>query len=272
MDSDMVSAGTLLLGLVQGLTEFLPVSSSGHLSLAKIVGSYGNVSMSYDIVLHAATLMAVIVYFSRDIVSMLFEWFYGFVNVNARRWPGWRFGWAVLTGALITAPFGIFLKPLVISASANLLWLGVNFIVTGLLLLSTRFISEGDAPVGARSGISAGLLQGIAVFPGISRSGATIWGGLAAGLSLKDAFKFSFLLSVPAIVGAVLLELRDLGLSGFAASLPDGWIWGAAAAFCSGIVSLIVLAKLVTSDKLWGFSLYCFAVGGFAIFYFLMGA
>jgi undecaprenyl-diphosphatase len=228
--------------------------------------------MAYDIVLHAATLMAVLIYFARDIVSMLFEWFYGFINVNARRWAGWRFGWAVIAGALVTAPFGILLKPLVVSASSNLLWLGVNFTVTGLLLLSSRFISGGDAPVGARSGIVTGLLQGIAVFPGVSRSGATIWAGLVSGLSRKDAFRFSFLLSVPAIIGAVILELRELGLRGFAEALPDGWIWGAAAAFCSGMISLIVLAKLVASDRMWGFSLYCFAVGGFAIFYSLMGA
>jgi undecaprenyl-diphosphatase len=254
------------------VTEFLPVSSSGHLSLAKIISSFDNASMAYDIVLHAATLLAVVIYFARDIVSMLFEWCYGFVNVNARRWAGWRFGWAVIAGTLVTAPFGILLKPLVTSASSNLLWLGVNFTVTGLLLLSSRFISEGDAPAGTRNGIVTGLLQGIAVFPGISRSGATIWAGLVSGLSRKDAFRFSFLLSVPAIIGAVILEMYELGLRGFAEVLPDGWIWGAAAAFCSGMVSLIVLAKLVVSDRMWGCSLYCFAVGGFAIFYFLMGA
>jgi undecaprenyl-diphosphatase len=272
MGFHMMSAGTLLLGLLQGVTKFLPVSSSGHLSLAKIAASFDDAPMSYDIVLHAATLFAVIIYFSRDIVSTLFEWFYGFINVNARRWSGWRFGWAVIVGSLITAPLGILLKPLVMSASANLLWLGVNFTVTGLLLLSSRFISAGDIAVGWRSGILTGLLQGVAVFPGISRSGATIWGGLVSGLSRKDAFRFSFLLSIPAIIGAVLLELYELGLQGFAASLPEGWIWGAAAAFCSGMISLIVLAKLVMSDRLWGFSFYCFAVGGFAILYYLMGA
>ncbi|MDR1581543.1 MAG: undecaprenyl-diphosphate phosphatase, partial [Synergistaceae bacterium] len=170
MDFGTVNAGALILGLVQGVTEFLPVSSSGHLSIAKIAASSVNsIPMAYDIVLHAATLMAVIIYFARDIVSMLFEWFYGFINANARRWTGWRFGWAVIAGSLVTAPFGIFLKPLVTSASSNLLWLGVNFTVTGLLLLSSRFISEGDAAAGARSGILAGLLQGIAIFPGISR-------------------------------------------------------------------------------------------------------
>ncbi|MDR3165941.1 MAG: undecaprenyl-diphosphate phosphatase [Synergistaceae bacterium] len=272
MDFGMMSDGTLILGMVQGVTEFLPISSSGHLSLAKIIASYGSVSMAYDIVLHAATLLAVIIYFARDIVSMLFEWFYGFINANARKWAGWRFGWAVIAGSLITAPFGILLKPLVMFASANLLWLGVNFMVTGLLLLSSRFISGGENGVDVRSGILAGLLQGIAVFPGISRSGATIWGGLFSGLSRKDAFRFSFLLSIPAIIGAVLLELHDLGLQGFAASLPDGWAWGAAAAFCSGMISLVVLAKLVVSDRLWGFSLYCFAVGGFMILYCMMGA
>ncbi|MDR0764840.1 MAG: undecaprenyl-diphosphate phosphatase [Synergistaceae bacterium] len=272
MDFGTVSSGALILGLVQGVTEFLPVSSSGHLSLAKIIASFDNVPMAYDIVLHAATLMAVVIYFARDIVSILFEWFYGFVNANARRWAGWRFGWAVIVGTLVTAPFGILLKPLVTSAASDLLWLGVNFTVTGLLLLSSRFISEGDAAVDTRSGILIGLLQGIAVFPGISRSGATIWGGLVSGISRRDAFKFSFLLSVPAVTGAVLLELYDLGLPGFAASLPEGWIWGAAAAFCSGMISLILLAKLVLSDRLWVFSLYCFALGGFAIFYSLMGA
>ena len=272
MDFGTVSAGTLVLGLVQGVTEFLPVSSSGHLSLAKIIASFDNASMAYDIVLHAATLMAVIIYFSREIVSMLFEWCYGFINVNARRWAGWRFGWSVIAGTLVTAPLGILLKSLVTSASSNLLWLGVNFTVTGLLLLSSRFISGGDAPVGVRSGILVGLLQGIAVFPGISRSGATIWAGLVSGFSRRDAFKFSFFLSLPAIIGATLLEMRELGLRGFAASLPEGWIWGAAAAFCSGMISLILLAKLVISDRLWGFSLYCFAIGGFAVFYFLMGA
>jgi undecaprenyl-diphosphatase len=272
MDFGTVSAGALVLGLVQGVTEFLPVSSSGHLSLAKIIASLDNVPMAYDIVLHAATLMAVIIYFARDIVSMLFEWFYGFINANARRWTGWRFGWAVIAGSLVTAPFGIFLKPLVTSASSNLLWLGVNFTVTGLLLLSSRFISEGDIPVGARSGVLAGLLQGIAVFPGISRSGATVWGGLVSGMSRKEAFKFSFLLSIPAVIGAVLLELYEMGLPEFAASLPEGWIWGAVAAFFSGVISLIVLAKLIVSDRLWFFSLYCFALGGFAVFYFLMGA
>jgi undecaprenyl-diphosphatase len=267
-----MSAETVLLGLIQGVTEFIPVSSSGHLALAKAIAGYVDAPLAYDIVLHIATLLAVFIYFLNDILSLAFEWCYGFVNSNARRWAGWRFGWAVIWGTAATAPVGILLKPFVERASLSVLWLGIDFLVTGALLLSSKFFRAGDASVGSRSGIFVGLLQGIAVFPGISRSGATIWGGLILGISREEAFRFSFILSVPAIIGAAILEARDLGLSGFAGSLPDGWMFGAAAAFMSGFASLVALRRLVASDKWWGFSLYCMGLGGISVIYSLMGA
>jgi undecaprenyl-diphosphatase len=262
----------VLLGLVQGVTEFLPVSSSGHLALAKIIAGYGDVPLAYDIVLHVATLLAVFIYFFNDIASLLFEWGYGFVNANARRWGGWRFGWAVILGSVVTAPIGLLLKPFVEAISASLPWLGVNFLITGVLILSSKFFKSGDAPIEARCGIFVGLLQGIAVFPGISRSGATIWGGLTLGLSRAEAFRFSFLLSIPAICGAVILEVRDLGYAEFFASLPVGWLFGAVAAFAAGFLSLVALRKLITSDSWWGFSFYCMALGVMVLIYSLMGA
>ena len=262
---------SVILGLVQGVTEFLPVSSSGHLALAKIMAGYGDAPLAYDIVLHVATLLAVVIYFFQDIISLFIEWCYGFVNAKARRWEGWRFGWAVLLGTAITGPIGILLKPLVERASLSPRWLGINFLVTGLLVLSSRFLTPPGEPVRIKNGIFAGIMQGIAVFPGISRSGATIWAGFISGMSREDAFRFSFLLSVPAIIGATILEARELGASGFLGSLPRGWYIGAVAAFASGFFSLVILKRLITGEKWWVFSIYCIAVGCASVVYSLMG-
>lgn len=256
----------LFLGLVQGMTEFLPVSSSGHLSIAKIVFGVKDASLSFDLLLHMSTLLAVCAYFAKDIVSFLIEWLYGFANPNARSWTGWRFGWAVIIGTLITAPFGIALKHIEPRIASNLLWIGGNFWLTGLLLLSTRFIQDGWERVRIRDGVPVGIVQGISVMPGISRSGSTIWAGMLCGLSREDAFRFSFLLSIPAIVGATIFEARELGgYEQFIADLPHGWPAAAAAAFISGIISLIVVRRLVMSAKWWLFAIYCIALGSAAV-------
>jgi undecaprenyl-diphosphatase len=262
----------LLLGLLQGITEFLPVSSSGHLNVAKIMMGVRGPSLSFDLVLHAATLLAVFVYFAKDIAALLLEWIYGFFNANARNWAGWRFGWAVVLGTLVTGPLGILLKPVVETASANLLWLGGNFWLTGLLLLSTKFFKSRRETVRPRDGLFVGLIQGLAVLPGISRSGATIWAGLLGGLSRDEAFRFSFLLSIPAILGATLLESRELGgVAAFLAELPSDWIAAAGVAFLSGLISLVILRRLVTSDKWWLFSIYCILFGSASVVLSIVG-
>lgn len=268
-----MNTDALVFGVVQGLTEFLPVSSSGHLGVAKILTGMSEPSLAFDLTLHIATLLAVFLYFARDIVSLLSEWVYGFFNRHAWNWPGWRFGWAVILGTLITGPIGILLKPFSQNASMNLLWLGGNFWVTALLLFSARFIPAGEKTVRPGNGLLVGLLQGIAVMPGISRSGSTIWAGLVSGLSRDEAFRFSFLLSIPAILGATLLEARELGgYEAFLESLPQQWFLSAFVAFVFGMLSLVILRKLVTSDKWWVFSLYCMLLGTIAVIYSLIGA
>jgi undecaprenyl-diphosphatase len=260
------------LGLLQGVTEFIPISSSGHLALARAIAGYGETTLSFDLVLHIATLLAVFLYFSNDIALVLFEWCYGFFNVNARRWTGWRFGWAVIAGTVVTGPVGILLSPFVKEASSNMLWLGANFLVTGALLLSSKFLTERDDGVGMRSAWFIGLAQGLAVFPGVSRSGSTIWAGLVFGLSRDEAFRFSFILSIPAVIGASLFEARELGgFAEFMSSLPEGWLSAAIAAFASGLLSLALLRKLVLGAKWWAFSLYCIALGCVVVIYSVMG-
>jgi undecaprenyl-diphosphatase len=262
----------LFLGLLQGVTEFLPVSSSGHLGIAKLTLGVSDPSFSFDLVLHLATLLAVLIYFAPDILSLLMEWGYGFFNRNARSWTGWRFGWAVFVGVLVTAPIGIFLESFAASAATSLLWLGGNLWITALLLLSSKFINAGDRMVRIQDGIFIGLFQGLAVMPGVSRSGSTMWAGLLAGLSQDEAFRFSFLLSVPTIIGATLFEALKMGGRGnFIQSLPDGWISGAAVAFLSGLISLALLRKIVASDRWWAFSIYNMIAGSVAAIIYFMG-
>ena len=250
------------MGLLQGVTEFLPVSSSGHLGLAKMFFNINEPNLAYDLVLHAATLLAVLLYFWRDICHLLFEWVCAIPHKSARTREGWRYGWAVIAGLVVTVPFGILLRSASEAMSVNSLWLAGGFWVTSFLLFSTRFLSVGVDEVAPRHGFFIGLLQGIAVMPGISRSGSTIWAGLLSGLSREEAFRFSFLLSVPTILGAVLMEARHLGgASEFFHALPGGWLWGAIASFCAGMLSLVLLRKLVTSDKFWIFAIYCLLLG-----------
>jgi undecaprenyl-diphosphatase len=260
------------LGVIQGITEFMPVSSSGHLALFKTITGYGETTLSFDLVLHIATLLAVFLYFLNDIFLILFEWCYGFFNTNARRWTGWRLGWAIIAGVVVTGPVGILLSPFVEEASTNMLWLGANFLITGALLLSSKFVADGNNVAGMRSACFVGLVQGCAVFPGISRSGSTIWAGLAFGLSREEAFRFSFILSIPTIIGASLFEAGKLGgFAEFMNSLPEGWLYAAIAAFVSGFLSLVILRRLVIGAKWWAFSLYCIALGCVVVIYSMMG-
>jgi undecaprenyl-diphosphatase len=268
-----MNADSLLLGGLQGLTEFLPISSSGHLGFARAVFGMGEPSLEYELVLHMSTLVAVLIYFSRDIAALFFEWIYGFFNKNAHDWLGWRFGWAVAAGVFVTAPIGFFLKGYAEKASADILWLGGNFWITAIIILTSKFMNESSRAIGVRSGIFVGLIQGLAVMPGISRSGATIWAGRVAGLTREEAFRFSFLLSVPTIIGATLFDVFDSGgAEKFFLDLPDGWLTGSVAAFAFGFLSLVLLHRLVVSDRWWFFSIYCMIIGSASIILYYMGA
>lgn len=262
-----------VMGLLQGLTEFLPVSSSGHLGLAKAMFGVREPALAFDLTLHVATTCAVLLYFRRDIASLLRDWAGGFFRAGARSEPGWRFGWAVIVAVLVTGPIGILLKSVSETASLSLRLLSLGFFASAGLLYSTRYLAARDGLVKPLNGLFTGLAQGIAVMPGLSRSGATIWSGLIQGLSREEAFRFSFLLSVPTILGATLLEALELGgVDEFFAALPDGWFLGALIAGVAGFLSLSLLRKLVTGDKMWIFAVYCLVVGFITIILSFTGA
>lgn len=253
---------SLIQGILQGLTEYLPVSSSAHLSIFQSVTGISGDNLAFDLVLHLATVCATLVYFRRDIITLLIQFFQGFAPREKKREDGWFFGWAVLLGSVPTAVIGLLLEPLVKSAVLSMRCVGAALLVTGLLLLFLEFIPQGKRKICVSIGLIVGIAQGFAVFPGISRSGATLFAGLLCGLNAAEAFRFSFLLSLPAILGASALELSHVG----AVALPEGWAAGALAAFVSGLASLVLLHRTVVRGQWKVFSLYCVILGLAAIF------
>ena len=258
-----------LLGLLQGLTEFLPVSSSGHLALARALFSVENASLTYDVLLHFATMLATLVYFGTDIVSLLREWFAGFLS-SEERCEGWYTGWAVLAGTLSTAVVALPLKPVVVRIGSIPGAVGAGLLLTSLLLWratspSFRRPSAGRS-ISPLLGMLIGVVQGVAVLPGVSRSGSTIFAGLRAGLPPERAFRFSFLMSIPAVLGATLLEARELlAMSDWSSSLPAGWHVGMIISFAAGLCSLVLLRRVSAAGRWRPFAVYCALAGALSI-------
>ena len=255
---------TLILGILQGVTEFLPVSSSGHLALLQDFFDFGNANLlAFDLLLHCATMLAVLIYFRKDILQLSAEWFGGFVDGEKRKSEGWKMGWAVLAGTVVTAIVALPMKGAVEKAMESRICVGAGLLVTAGLLCMAPLLPERRRSVSLRIALIVGLVQGIAVLPGISRSGSTIVAGLVLGLAASEAFRFSFLMSIPAIAGASLLEFLK-ALRG-PLVLPPGWMLSAVAAFLLGWLALATLRRLVISGRWAYFGIYCFVLGLFAI-------
>lgn len=255
---------SLILGAVQGLCEFLPVSSSGHLALFQIFMGFDENMLTFDILLHFATLLAVVLYFWRDITQILHDWFCGWFTSKKR--SGWSYGWAVLIASFVTAVIGLGLKSTAEKFSGSLTLVGAGEIFTGLVLIMIPILAGSKSNSSLlKIAIAVGLAQGVAVLPGVSRSGMSIAMGLFMGLSISEAFRFSFLISIPAILGATLLECFKFMKSGEAVFLPNGYMAGAVAAFVLGLLSLILMRRLVNAKNWAYFGVYCLAVGVAAV-------
>ncbi len=254
---DLLSS--ILLGLLQGLTEFLPVSSSGHLVLAQhLLGYQGSTHLAFDLLVHVATLLAVLIYFRRDILLIVSTAWRPSGEFQGRRWLI-----MIAAGTVPTVIIGfafqnqfesLFGKPRLV---AVMLW------VTALLLLaSDRRKTGGNTgeKLTILRSIIVGTTQGLAIIPGISRSGSTIAVGIFSGLHPEQAARFSFLLSIPAILGASLLEMQKI--SEVSAQNLAVIAAGMAVAFLSGYLAIHILLKMVVKRRLWKFSLYLFLLGG----------
>ena len=261
----------LLLGVLQGLTEFLPVSSSGHLRLLEYWGGVVHPTTFFDILLHVGTLAAVFIVY-RDIFRKMTValWKCVFGQSTFKEEPHARL---FLLACLATVPTGIIaivFGDSMESFAGSPTFVGSMLVVNGFLLLGLGWLQrsqrEGEGrsleELNAKDAIVIGSIQGLGIFRGISRSGSTITAGLGLKLNQEAAATFSFVMSVPAILGALVLKLDEAGATGMDTHVL---ILGAITAAVVGTLALIVLLKLLKKGHLHHFAWYCFALGVVAI-------
>jgi len=269
MDITIVQA--IILGIVQGLTEFLPVSSSAHLVfITDILGLQQNVA--FDTLLHLGTLVAVVGYFWKDLVIIISSFFSSLLDIFRGRFkegleetPFKKLSWLLLVGTIPAGLMGILLKNEFEALFNSILYVGIFLIITGLLLWGAERVKPGDKDVkdiSFKNALVIGVAQGIAIAPGISRSGATIAAGLFSGLNRELAARFSFLLSIPAILGAALVQAKDI--TSFDASTIV-LIAGFVSAAIFGYLAIKLLLKIIKERSLMIFAYYCWIVGMAAI-------
>jgi undecaprenyl-diphosphatase len=281
----------IILGLVQGLTEFLPISSSGHLAIGQqIISGSENIDQDIllNILLHFATLLVVLIYYRKDIATIVkvtlsyicsFRSQHSHNSVenekkNARENPlARKMLPLIVVGSIPTGILGVVLKfsNRIEDMFSSLSLIGVSLLVTGTLL----YLSDKFSPSHVKKDISyvdaliIGTIQGIAILPGISRSGSTISIGILRGIERRTAATFSFLLSIPAILGAVALEAKDIStLADTPQFIP--YLLGMLVAFGSGYIAIAALIRVVMKRKLSWFSVYCWAIGGMTLIYCLI--
>lgn len=246
----------IVLGLLQGLTEFLPVSSSGHLAILEHVWRLDPaVRLPLATLLHLGTAGAMLVYFAKRLALVAADCF---GRDPLRRCRSWRLVGFIVVGSVPAAIVGLLLHDRIEAAFANPVLVAAMLLVTGAVLFGTRFVRADGRPLGWGRAIIIGIAQAIAILPGISRSGATIAAGVYAGVGREESFEFSFLLAVPAILGAALLELRKTELSLLD---PSATAAGVLVALVSGIGALALLRRAVVGRRLYLFAFYCWLAG-----------
>lgn len=254
----------IVLGVVQGLTEFLPVSSSGHLVLFQHLFGLTEPNLFFDVSVHVGTLAAVVLFFRREIAAIL-----GAIGrVFTRPWnqsvadPDFRLALLIIVGSVPTAILGLGFHNVADRLFGSLLVVGFALIATGTLLYLTRRVVSPETdqrPLTVADALVVGTVQGLAIIPGISRSGSTIAVGLFLGKSRETAARYSFLLAIPAILGAELLAIREVtaGAVGI-----DGTVFaGTLAAFLTGYGALALLLYVIRQGRLYRFAPYCWLVG-----------
>jgi len=240
-------AGTVILALLQGFTEWLPISSSGHLVLAQtLIGL--NAPLGLYAVLELGTLLPVILYFRKDLLCIIRAFLKA--DTNSR---DFRFGLYVITGTIPTAALGLLLREYFESLFSSPMAVAVGLLVTAVLLASSKFGGR-SYDIDLPRSLLIGLFQGFAIAPGISRSGATISVALMSGIQSREAFRYSFLLSIPAIIGANVLE--------FSSTLTIGYysILGFFIAAATGYIAIKIVDRVLLKERFHLFSIYCFAL------------
>lgn len=277
---------SVLMGLIQGLTEFLPVSSSGHLALFKILFNVNtDTGLLFDVMLHVGTLLAVCIVYYKDIIHLVKEFIgmvvdciYNLTVLIGKRGQGVyrhvihngyrKFVMLVIVSTIPTGILGFVASDLVTAASEILFVPGICLIITALLLFICDHAPEGHKKpkqVSYANAFIVGICQGIATLPGISRSGTTITACTLSGFDRKFAVKYSFIMSIPAILGALVLQLKDIGSVAIDKSQIGIYAIGMLIAAVVGYICIKAMLMIVKKRKFTYFSIYCLIVGAISI-------
>lgn len=235
-----------ILSIVQGICEWFPISSSGHLAIFHNL--FGFQDLAFDVFLHLASILAVILLFWKEIVGIF----------NLKKKDNWRYLLLLLIGVIPAGIAGLLLKDWIEGFFSSLFYLGIFFILSGILVYSTKFFRERKEKIGWFDGLFIGIFQAIAILPGISRSGSTISAGLIRGINKEKALKFSFLMAIPLILGASLLELKDLAYSNINLNFL---ILSFILTFIVSLVTIRILLKIVRSNRFYLFGIYNIIIG-----------
>ena len=268
----------IILGIIQGLAEFLPISSSGHLAIIQnLFHIETDTALLFDVLLHIGTLTAIIVVFWKDIVKLIIE-FFGIIADFIRRFRDpdlivlssayRRFVLLIIVSTIPTAVLGFIGRDFVAYASSTLLIPGIGLIITSILLFICDRIGDGRKGIKKITYLNAfeiGIAQGVATLPGISRSGATIAACLMLGIKKETAVKYSFIMSIPAVLGAAVLELKDAAGTSVEAGTVVAYIIGMVVSAVVGYFAIRVMINVVRRKRYLYFSIYCLVIGLVAI-------
>jgi undecaprenyl-diphosphatase len=252
----------IVAGIVQGLTEFLPISSSAHLRITPALFGWEDPGAAFTAVVQLGTMLAVVVYFRRDLVAIARGWLRGLRDPVLRRTAESRLGWYIVLGTIPISIIGLALKDTIENQFRTLELIGVALILFSFVILAAERVSRRNRELDqltARDGLLIGCAQALALIPGVSRSGATISAGLFLNFDRTTAARYSFLLSVPAVVLSGLFELRHLTDGGGA---PVGaTLLATALAFVTGYAAIAWLLRWVARHSIGVFAGYRIAVG-----------
>lgn len=267
----------ILLGLIQGLAEFLPISSSGHLAILQhIFGIEGDQVLTFAVLLHLGTLFSLIAVYYKELWALILELFATIKDLLTGK--GLRMhgnetrtmGVMIIVATIPTAIIGLLLNDFFSGLYNSLASIGVALILTGTVLWIVERLKPGNKSLEnmkIRDALLVGLFQSIAIAPGISRSGATIVGSLSAGLNRPLAVKFAFLISIPSILGAAVLEAPEALAQGIETSYILPILSGIIVAAVSGYIAIKTMIRLVSNKKLHIFSYYTWVVGALVLLY-----
>ena len=258
----MTAFQAIVLGIVQGLTEFLPISSTAHLRFVPAFLGWDDPGAAFTAVVQLGTMAAVLLYFRADIARVFMAWLRGLRDPEERASLDSRMGWYIILGTIPIGVFGVIFKDQIETGARNLELMGSTMIAFGLIMLAadrTASLRRDLTSLNRRDGIFIGFAQALALVPGVSRSGATISAGLFRGLDRTAAARYSFLLSIPAVVLSGLFELRKIGGEGSAGAVPT--VIATVLAFIVGYLSIAFLLRYLARHTIAVFVAYRVVLG-----------